>query len=80
MSYLPKETKMGNSASLSNSKSDEETANIGISYSGLCKSAGESSTKEEDLDSYRLLPSKWKETVLTIYNQNKIIGVLQEET
>lgn len=57
----------------SNSENEEETANIGMAYSGRCESDGESSTKEEDLDSYRLLLSKWEEACLTIGNKKKTI-------
>lgn len=64
MSYLSKELKKGLSSTWSDSKSEEETTNIVIAYSGQCKSDGESSTEdlfEEDLDaSFRFLHFKWK--------------------
>lgn len=57
-----KKQKKGLLAPWFNYESEEETAHIWMAYSSLCEYDGESNTEEEDLDSYSLILSKWKET------------------
>lgn len=56
-----KKHKKGLTATWSVSESEEETTNIRMDYFDRSEYDGESSTKEENLDSYRLLVVKWKE-------------------